>query len=58
VTDKGFFVLGEKEDGTVGLDMISTAKDTIVLKNRSVPKTIPLSRSSVNLLATTFHSYS
>ena len=33
VTDKGFFVLGEKEDGTVGLDMISTAKDTIVLKN-------------------------
>lgn len=33
VTDSGLLILGEEEDGTVGLDMISMAKDTVVLKS-------------------------
>ena len=32
-SDRGYLFLGEKEDGTVGLDMVSTATDTIILKN-------------------------
>ena len=32
-SEQGYLFLGEKEDGTVGLDMVSTATDTIILKN-------------------------
>lgn len=32
-SDRGYLFLGEKEDGTAGLDMVSTATDTIILKN-------------------------
>ena len=52
VTDKGFFVLGEKEDGTVGLDMISTAKDTIVLKNLLEGNGLPELRGPMRVMYT------
>ena len=55
VTDKGFFVLGEKEDGTVGLDMISTAKDTIVLKNLLEGNGLPELRGPMRVMYTGSH---
>jgi len=55
VTDKGFFVLGEKEDGTVGMDMISMAKDTIVLKNLLEGNGLPELRGPMRVMYTGSH---
>lgn len=52
VTDKGFYVLGENEDGTVGLDMISMAKDTIVLKNLLEGNGLPELQGPVRVMYT------
>ena len=54
-TDKGFFVLGEKEDGTVGMDMISMAKDTIVLKNLLEGNGLPELRGPMRVMYTGSH---
>lgn len=57
VTDKGFFILGEKEDGTVGLDMISMAKDTIVLKNLLEGSGLPELRGPLRVMYTGSYYY-
>ena len=56
VTDKGFFILGEKEDGTVGMDMISIAKDTVVLKNLLEGNGLPELRGPMRVMYTGSHN--
>ena len=57
ITDKGFLVLGEKEDGTVGLDMISMAKDTVILKDMLSGNGLPGLRGPLRVMYTGSYYY-
>ena len=49
---RGFLLLGEKEDGYVGLDMISFASDTIILKDLLKNNGLPPLRDPVRVMYT------
>lgn len=51
-TDMGFLLLGEKEDGNVGLDMISFATDTLILKDLLVGCGLPELQGPVRVMYT------
>lgn len=52
VTDKGFLVFGEKENGEADLDMISFAKDTIVLKELLAENGLPALKKPLRVMYT------
>lgn len=49
---RGFLILGEEEDGTVGLDMVSMSNDTIVLKDLLKNNGLPVLRKPLRVMYT------